>query len=152
LRVAIAQVTDVDDSRDGIQEYCRLLASPKTEAATIAFFTLHPYDPKFLVPGKGIPLAGREALLALDASERRIDTLFFPYQDLDSGSSGIELLFMRESANLLADTAAGTFLMINANLGSAFAYDHFGTSVSNFTAMTSPKCFANPFLIRQGYR
>jgi hypothetical protein len=94
LRISITQITDVYFFRDRVQEYCRFFTCGNTKTAAIAPVFVHPHHPNFLIPRKGIPLAGRKALLALDAEERRIDSFFFPDQDFDSGSPWIELLFM----------------------------------------------------------
>ena len=94
LRIPITQITDVYFFGDWIQEYSRLLTSANAKAAAIAPVFVHSHHPNLLIPGKGIPLAGRKALLALDAEERRIDSFFFSYQDFNSGSPWIELLFM----------------------------------------------------------
>ena len=94
LRIPVAQVTDVYSFGDRIQEYCRFVASGNTKPATIAPVFVYPHHPNFLIPREGIPLAGRKAILALDAEERRVDSFFFPDQDFDSGPPWIELLFM----------------------------------------------------------
>jgi len=94
LRISIAQVTDVYFLGDWVQEYCRFVACCNAKAAAIAPVFVHPDHSNLLVPGEGIPFASRKALLALDAKERRIDSFFFSYQDFDSGSPWIELLFM----------------------------------------------------------
>jgi hypothetical protein len=94
LRIPIAQITDVYFFGDWVQEDCRFLASGNAKAAAIAPVFVHPHHPNLLVPGEGIPIASRKALLALDAEERCVDSFFFPYQDFDSGPPRIELLFM----------------------------------------------------------
>ena len=94
LRISIAQVTDVHFLGDRVQEDGRVLASSNAKAAAITPVFVHPHDSNLLVPGEGIPLASGKALLALNAEERSVDSFFFPYQDFDSGSPWIELLFM----------------------------------------------------------
>ncbi len=124
LRVPIAKVTDVDPFGDGIEEDGPLLACLYTETAAVAPFSAHSHDPDLLVPGEGVPLAGREAALALGADEWSIDPLPFPDQNLDSGPPRIKLPFMRESTYLFADAAAGAFLMIHTNPGSMLTGCH----------------------------
>jgi hypothetical protein len=94
LRIPIAQVTDVYFFGDWVQEYCRFLASGNAKATAIAPVFVHPHHPYRLIPGEGIPLAGRKALLALDAEKRCVDSFFLPYQDFNSGPPRIKLLFM----------------------------------------------------------
>jgi hypothetical protein len=94
LRIPITQITDVHFLGDGVQEYCGILASGNAKAAAIAPVFVHPHHPNLLIPGEGIPFAGRKALLALDAEERCVDSFFFPYQNLDSGPPRIELVLV----------------------------------------------------------
>jgi hypothetical protein len=124
LRIPVAQVADVHFLGDRVQEYCRVLASPNAKAAAITPFFVHPHHSNLLIPGEGIPLASRKALLALDAEKRSVDSLLFPYQDFDSSPPRIELLFMRKGANLFADTAAAAFLVIHVDFWTGFAGYH----------------------------
>jgi hypothetical protein len=128
LRIPIAQVADVYFLGDRVQEYRRILASPNAKAAAIAPVFIHPHHPNLFIPGEGISLAGRKALLALDAEERRVDSFFFQYSDFNPGSPRIKLLFVRKGADLFADTTTAAFLMINIDFGSALARYHFRTS------------------------
>jgi hypothetical protein len=105
-----------------------LFTRVNAKTAAIAPVLVHSHRSNLLVPGEGIPIAGRKALLALDAEERRIDSFFFPDQNPNPGSFRIELLLMRKGANLLADTTTAAFLMIDIDLGSALARYHFRTS------------------------
>jgi hypothetical protein len=94
LRISIAQITDVYFLGDRVQEDGCILAGSNAKAAAIALVFVHPHHPNLLVPGEGFPFAGRKALLALDAEKGCVDSFFFPYQDFDSGSPRIELLFV----------------------------------------------------------
>jgi len=129
LRISVTQVADVHLLGDRVQEDCRLLACSNTQAAAIAPLLVYPHRSYLLIPGEGIPLASRKALLALDAEERSVDSLLFAYEDFDSGPPRIELLFMRKGADLFADTAAAAFLVIDVDSWTGFAGYHFRTSM-----------------------
>ena len=129
LRIPVAQVTDVYSFGDRIQEDCRLLTGGNAKPAAIAPVFVHPHRSNLFVPGEGIPIASRKAVLALDAEERCVDSFFFPYQDFNSGSPRIELLLMRKGADLFADTATAAFLMIHIDFWSGLAGYHFKTSI-----------------------
>jgi hypothetical protein len=129
LRISVAQVTDVYFFGDWVQEYCRLLTDGNAKTAAIAPVFVHPHRSNLLIPGEGIPIASRKAVLTLDAEERCVDSFFFPYQDFDSGPPRIELLFMRKGADLFAHTATAAFLMIHIDFGSGLAGYHFKTSI-----------------------
>ena len=129
LRIPVAQITDVHFFGDRIQKDCRMFTGGNAKPAAIAPLFVHPHRSNLLVPGKGIPLASRKAVLALDAEERRIDSFFFLDQDFNPGSPRIELLFMRESADLFADAATAAFLMIHIDSWSGLAGYHFRTSI-----------------------
>jgi hypothetical protein len=132
LRVAIAQVTDVDSPGNRVQEYGGLLASLDTETAAIALLRIDSHNADFFIPREGISIAGRETFLTLGAKEGCIDPLFFPDQDLDPGSPGIELPLMRERANLLTHPTTAAFLVIDAQSGSKLAFGHVTTSFLGF--------------------
>jgi hypothetical protein len=129
LRIPIAQITDVYFFGDWVQEDCRLLTGGNAKPATIAPVFVHPHRSNLFVPGEGIPIASRKAVLALDAEERCVDSFFFPYQDFNSGSPRIELPLMRKGADLFADAATAAFLMIHINFWSGLAGYHFRTSI-----------------------
>ncbi len=131
LRISIAQVTNVHFFRDWVQEYCRILAGCNAKAAAIAPLLVHPHHPDLLVPGEGIPFAGRKTLLALDAEERCIDSFLLPDQHFDSGSPWIELLFMRKGANLFANTAPAALLVVHIDFWTDSTGFHFQTSISD---------------------
>jgi hypothetical protein len=86
-----------------------LLTSLDTKATGIAFLGVYPYNTYLLIPSQSIPIANRNALLALSANQRSIYPFSRPHQDLDSGSSRIELTFMKKGASLFTHTAASTF-------------------------------------------
>ena len=124
LRIPVAQVANVHFLGDRVEKDCRVLASSDAKAAAITPFFVHPHHSNLLIPGEGIPLASRKALLALDAEERGVDSLLFPYQDFDSSPPRIELLLMGKGANLFADTAAAAFLVIDVDFWTGFAGYH----------------------------